>query len=343
MKRYLLQAADEGPSRLVRDECPLPEAGEGEALVKIHACSLNYRDLLMKSGQSASGGKGPVVPLSDGAGTVEALGPSAGGWEEGDRVALTFFRDWESGPFRMDYHRSARGGSCDGVLSEWVLAPASSLVRVPEHLDFDEAATLPCAALTAWHALFERGRPLRSGETVLCLGTGGVSVFALQIAKAAGARVIITSSSDEKLARARALGADGTVNYRETPEWDQAVMDLSGGQGADHVVEVGGPGTLGRSLGSVAAGGTVSLIGVLTGFDAPETGLFPLLARNADLNGIYVGNREMFERLNRFLAEHRIRPEIDRRFPFDEAPEAYAHLEGASHFGKVVVSAQIDL
>lgn len=337
MRRWILKPSDGGPSEIALEETDPPAPGPGEVLVRMAAGSLNYRDLLMKSGKSASGGDGETVPLSDGAGTVAAVGEGVGTWSEGDRVALTFFRDWESGPFSMRYHKAARGGSCDGVLSEYVAAPAHSLVAVPEHLDLAEAATLPCAALTAWHALKERSRPVGEGDTVLCLGTGGVSIFALQLAKASGARVIVTSSSDEKLERARSLGADETINYRETPEWHEEVFARTGGEGASHVIEVGGPGTLERSMNSVAAGGAIALIGVLTGFDAPDASLFPLVARNVDLSGIYVGSRAMFERMDAFLEEHAIRPVIDRRFAFEEAPDAYRCLEEAGHFGKLVI------
>lgn len=337
MKRYLLDPRPEGPAALVVRESEAPSPGPGEVAVRVHAASLNYRDLLMRSGRSASGGDGPVVPLSDGAGEVVALGDGVTDWELGDRVAPIFFRDWTDGRFETAYHDAARGGSCDGVLAEAIVAPAHSLAPVPEHLTFPEAATLPCAALTAWHALMERGRPVGPGDTVLCLGTGGVSVFALQLAKAAGARVIVTSRSDEKLDMARSLGADATVNYLETPQWDEEVWRLTDRRGADRIVEVGGPGTLGRSMNSVAAGGVISLIGVLTGFAAPDAGLFPLLTRNAEIHGIYVGSREMFLRMNAFLETHRIRPAIDRTFPFEEAPAAYAHLESGAHFGKVVV------
>ncbi len=338
MKRYLLEPHADGPSDLVLHECDLPSPGPGEVAVRLRAASLNYRDLLMRSGRSASGGSDPVVPLSDGAGEIVAVGEDVVDWKRGDRVAPTFFRDWIDGGFDMAYHAAARGGSCDGVLAETLVAPAHSLVPIPEHLTFAEAATLPCAALTAWHALMERGKPVGPGDTVLCLGTGGVSVFALQIAKAAGARTLVTSRSDEKLARARSLGADETVNYRETPEWDQEVRRLTEKRGVDRVVEVGGPGTLGRSMNAVAAGGIVSLIGVLTGFDPPAASLFPLVTKNAELHGIYVGSREMFLRMNAFLETHRIRPEIDRTFAFEEAPAAYAHLESGAHFGKVVVN-----
>jgi NADPH:quinone reductase-like Zn-dependent oxidoreductase len=269
---------------------------------------------------------------------VEEIAEGVTTWRIGDRVAPTFFRDWESGRFDMAYHSAARGGSCDGVLAESIVAPAHSLVQVPDYLSLSEAATLPCAGLTAWHAMMERGHPVGPEDTVLCLGTGGVSIFALQIAKAAGARVILTSSSDEKLELASRLGADETINYRETPNWDREVYRLTDKRGADAVIEVGGPGTLEKSMNSVAAGGFISLIGVLTGFEAPNTSLFPLVKKNVDLQGIYVGSREMFERMNRFFEQHQIRPVIDSTFSFDHAPEAYARIKGAGHVGKVVLS-----
>lgn len=337
MDYYILSAASEGPRTIERETAPDPAPGVGDVVVQVEACSLNYRDLLVQSGKSGSGGSDPVIPLSDGAGTIVAVGGDVAKWSVGDRVALTFFRDWEEGRFDMCYHKAARGGSCDGVLSRLVTAPAHSLVAVPGHLSTAEAATLPCAAVTAWHALMERSRPLESGQTVLCLGTGGVSIFALQIAKAAGARVIVTSSSDDKLATARELGADDTINYRDTPGWDKAVYELTGKRGVDHVVEVGGPGTIERSMNSVAAGGSIALIGVLTGFDPPATSLFPLVTRNVDLSGIYVGSRAMFERMNTFLEKHDIHPVIDRTFAFDDASAAYEFLEQGSHLGKVVV------
>jgi NADPH:quinone reductase-like Zn-dependent oxidoreductase len=302
------------------------------------ACSLNYRDLLMKSGLSASGGGGDVVPLSDGAGIISALGEGVERLKVGDRVALTFFRDWEDGPFEMRYHTAARGGSCDGVLAESVLAPAHSVVKVPEYLTTAEAATLPCAALTAWHALMERSRPLEPGDTVLCLGTGGVSIFALQIAKAAGAKVLITSSSDEKLVRAEGLGADAGINYLKHVAWEKQVRELTDGRGVDRVIEVGGPGTIERSIDAVAVGGAISLIGVLTGFESPHLGLFPLVTHNADLSGIYVGSRAMFERMNSFLLQHKIRPVIDEEFVFQDSLKAYATMRDAGHFGKLVVT-----
>lgn len=338
MKRYVLEPVGEGPASPVLQETETPVPAPGEVLVRIRAASLNYRDLLMRRGRSASGGDRPVVPLSDGAGEIAALGEGVTEWKVGDRVAGTFFRDWVDGTFDTAYHDAARGGSCDGVLAEFMTAPAHSLVAVPDYLSDAEAATLPCAALTAWHALMERGTALAGGELVLCLGTGGVSVFALQIAHAAGARVIVTSRSSEKLEKARSLGAEALINYEECPAWDEEVWRLSERRGVDRVIEVGGPGTLGRSMNSVAAGGVISLIGVLTGFAAPDSGLFPLLTRNAEIHGIYVGSRAMFERMNAFFSTHQIRPVIDQVFPFEEAPAAYAHLESGAHFGKVVVS-----
>lgn len=337
MQRYLLQPQSEGPFELILESAADPEPGPGEVVVRMRAASLNYRDLLVRSGKSASGGSDPVVPLSDGAGEVLSVGEGVEEWKAGDRVALTFFRDWIEGPFQASYHGAARGGSCDGVLAELVVAPAHSLLRIPDSLDFAEAATLPCAALTAWHALMERGRPLRNDETVLCLGTGGVSIFALQIAKAAGARVIVTSSSDEKLGRARELGADETINYVKTPEWDAEVWRLTGKRGADRVIEVGGPGTIGRSMNSVANSGVISLIGVLTGFDPPDASLFTIVKKNAEIHGIYVGSREMFVRMNEFIEQHGIRPVIDARFEFEDAASAYECLRAAGHLGKVVV------
>lgn len=337
MKQYLLQPTDEGSLSPTLTEVDLPEPGPGEVRVKMEACSLNYRDLLMMSGQSASSGDAAVVPLSDGAGVVSAVGEGVTEWAEGDCVALTFFEEWKDGTFSMKYHKAARGGSSNGVLAEEVISPAHGLVRIPEGYSTVEAATLPCAAVTAWHGLMERSRPMREGDTVLCLGTGGVSIFALQLAKAAGANVIITSSSDEKLERAAALGADELVNYRDNPDWEKVVFEKTEKRGVDHVIEVGGPGTLEKSMSSVGAGGSIALIGVLTGFDAPDASLFPLVTKNVDLSGIYVGSRSMFERLNHFLGEHQIRPVIDREFAFEEVGDAYDCLKSGSHFGKVVV------
>ena len=338
MRQYRLESAGDGEplqAKLVADaEMPKPQAGQ--VLVRVKACSLNYRDLLMLAGQSGSGGGGSVVPLSDGAGEVAAVGEGVTQFAVGDQVAGCFFSEWESGGFAMRYHKAALGGSTDGMLSEYLVLPESGVVAMPSHLNFEEAACLPCAAVTAWHALFVRGG-LSEGEIVLALGTGGVSIFALQLATAAGARVIVTSSSNEKLEHAKSMGAWQTINYREHEDWDGEVWRLTEKHGADHVVEVGGPGTLGRSMKSVAAGGNIALIGVLTGKGASDDSLFPLVTKNADLNAIYVGSREMFSDLNRFMETHDIRPVIDRSFAFEEVPQAYGHLRSGAHFGKVVV------
>lgn len=337
-KCYLLDSDPDGSSLRLREENrPAPDHGPGEIRVRVTACSLNYRDLLMKSGRSASSAGGGIVPMSDGAGVVEAVGDGVTEFAAGDRVTGTFFRDWLEGPFDMRYHKAARGGSCDGMLAEQIVGPAHSFVPTPNHLSDVEAACLPCAAVTAWQALFERGR-LEAGQTVLALGTGGVSIFALQLAAAAGARVIVTSSSDEKLERAKAMGAWETINYRETPEWASRVWELTEKRGVDHVIEVGGAGTFGQSMNAVGAGGHIALIGVLTGFAPLGESLFPLVTRAVDVHGIYVGSRAMFLRMNAFLSERQIRPVVDRTFSFDDAGAAYDCLEGGGHFGKVAVT-----
>lgn len=338
MRQYLLQQKNPGEDlslEIIEISKPTPKAGE--VLVKVEACSMNYRDLLMKQGKSASSAGGGVVPLSDGAGTIELVGEGVSEFSAGDKVAGTFFVEWEDGKFDMRYHKQARGGSCGGMLAEYVVGPASSFVRAPKHLSAAETSTLPCAGVTAWHSLIERGG-LHPGQTVLALGTGGVSIFALQIAHASGAEVIITSSSDEKLETARAMGANHTINYREHEDWEKVVYEITQKRGADHVVEVGGPGTLPKSMASVAAGGSIGLIGVLTGFEAPDASLFPLVSKNVDLSGIYVGSRTMFHQLNHFIELHEIHPVIDREFSFDDAPAAYDYLAGGSHLGKVVIT-----
>jgi NADPH:quinone reductase-like Zn-dependent oxidoreductase len=250
-------------------------------------------------------------------------------------VAAAFMPGWVSGAPNEAKSRSALGGGGVGMLAETVVLPADGVVAVPAHLSFEEAATLPCAAVTAWHGLVVEGQ-IKAGDTVLVQGTGGVSVFALQFARMHGARVIATSSSDEKLERIRALGASDGINYKATPEWDKAVLKLTGGEGVDHVVEVGGVGTLNRSLKATKVGGRLSLIGVLTG-GAAEVGIFPVLMKNLRIQGIYVGSVEMFESMNRAIALNSLKPVIDRVFPFEQAADAYRYLESGAHFGKVVI------
>ncbi|MCV2360212.1 NAD(P)-dependent alcohol dehydrogenase [Paucibacter sp. TC2R-5] len=310
------------------------EVGPGQVLLRMGAASLNYRDLLTLQ-EPASEGKS-LVPLSDGAGIVEAVGAGVSHWKPGDRVSPNFFPEWTGGRFSATYlGRALGGGQTDGILRERLVIEASALVAVPEHLSLAEAATLPCAGLTAWHALFERGR-IKAGDTVLVQGTGGVALFGLQLASAAGARVIVTSSSDEKLARARALGAWHTINYRHTPDWDRVTLDLTDGRGVDHILELGGPDTYDRSINAIAPGGQIAQIGVLTGF-ASQPNILPLQFKNASINGICVGSVEQFERLNRFMAEKQLHPVIDQGFAFEQVPEAYERLRSAAHFGKLVI------
>ena len=333
MRAIEIRSAD-GIDALHLADRPSPEPCTGEVLVRMRAVSLNYRDLM--TGQDPEGRRLPYprIPNSDGAGEVVAIGAGVSRFRPGDRVAGCFFQRWPGGEITPEAMASALGGTLDGVLAEEVLLSEDGLVMVPEHLSFEAAATLPCAALTAWHALVAKGN-LRAGETVLVLGTGGVSIFALQFAVMQGARVIVTSKSDEKLARARDLGAWQTVNYREVPEWDRAVRELTDGRGVDHVVEVGGAGTLERSIGSARVGGHIALIGVLTGGQINPV----LVMRNSiRMNGIYVGSRAMFEDMNRAIAAADLTPVIDRSFAFEEARAAFHHMAAADHFGKIVVT-----
>ena len=335
MKCYHLPRATTIDDLAITEREP-PRPGPGQVLVRIRACSLNYRDLMVATGRYG-GGPPPsgLVPLSDGAGTVEGVGDGVTRVRAGDRVAGTFFATWADGPPLPEHHAHALGGSVDGVLAEYRLFDQEAVVAVPPHLDFDEAATLPCAGVTAWNALFA-ATPLLPGQTVLTLGTGGVSVFAAQFARAAGARVIATSSSNAKLERLQALGVEpgDCINYRDTPDWEREVWRLTGRRGVDHVVEVGGAGTLPRSINATRSGGSVSLIGVLTSGQIDPTAL---LFRSATLRGVYVGSRAMFVAMNRLIEVNRIRPVIDRVFPFAEAKNAFRALQQADHVGKIVI------
>jgi NADPH:quinone reductase-like Zn-dependent oxidoreductase len=323
-----------GLESLAAAERPQPQPGPHEVLVRVRAVALNYRDLLVVKGAYNPKMPLPRVPCSDAAGEVAAVGEKVNRVRVGQRVAGLFMPAWQSGELTEAKARSALGGGVDGVLAEYVVLPEDGVVAVPEHLDDVEAATLPCAAVTAWHALVTEGG-VKPGDTVLVQGTGGVSLFALQFARLAGARVIATSSRDDKLERVRALGASAGINYKTTPEWGERARVLSGG-GVDHVVEVGGAGTLAQSLRAVRLGGRVSLIGVLSG-GAGQISLFPVLMKNVRVQGIFVGSGEMFEAMNRAIAAHQLRPVVDRVFPFDRAPDAFGHLESGAHFGKVVV------
>ena len=334
MNAYQIQELT-GPSGLRRVELAEPTVGPGQVTIAVRATSLNYRDLMMTQGQYNPRLPMPCVPLSDGAGEVVEVGPGVTRFALGDRVAGCFMPGWEAGPPTVNGGKSALGGGGIGMLAERVVLPEGGVVRIPNHLSFEEAATLPCAAVTAWHALFEgAGTRVKAGDTVLVQGTGGVSVFALQFARMAGARVIATSSSDAKLERVRALGASDGINYKTTPDWDVAVQNLTDDEGVDHVVEVGGPGTLPKSMKSVKVGGQIALIGVLT---QGEINPLPLVMKSIRLQGIYVGSRLMFENMNRAISLSGLKPVIDRVFPFDQALAAYEHLASGSHLGKVVI------
>jgi NADPH:quinone reductase-like Zn-dependent oxidoreductase len=334
MRRYELKKGADKSYELALVSAPRPQVSRDGVLVRIRAVSLNHRDLYVLQG--TSGDANGRVPISDGAGEVVAVGADVKEFKVGDRVAGTFFERWKNGKPTPAGLRTARGGAASGVLSELVSGPEESWVKIPAHLSFEEAATLPCAGVTAWNALFTTGH-VQPGEFVLLEGTGGVSIFGLQFAAAAGAKPIITSSSDAKLERARAMGAVGTVNYRTNTEWEREVRKLSGGGGVDHVLEVGGKDTLPRALRALALGGQVSLIGGLTGFNGSiEVGA--VSAVQGTVRSIYVGSRADFEAMNVFIAKHKLKPVIDKAFPFEQAAAAFEYLESGSHFGKVVIT-----
>ena len=335
MNAYQLTAPT-GAGALKLNQLADPQPAPGQVLVLVRATSLNYRDLMVANGHYGPGVPVPLIPLSDGAGEIVAVGKGVTQWQVGDRVTGTFFQNWQTGPIRKEAFDAALGGSINGMLAEFVALSAEGVIAIPPHLSFEQAATLPCAALTAWHALVTSGN-VSAGQTVLVLGTGGVSIFALQFAKMHGARVIITSSSDAKLARAKALGADETINYRTTPDWEKEVFRLTDKAGADHVVEVGGTDTFPKSLRAVAMGGTISVIGGVSGFTS-SVPLRDILGKSALLRGVFVGSRDMFAAMNRAIAQHKLKPVIDRVFSFAEAPAAYPCLESGAHFGKVVIT-----
>ena len=332
MRAYRLPRGT-GIDALVQVDLPVPRPGPRQVLVKVAACSLNFRDLAIALGTYRMPVKPDLVPLSDGAGEVVEIGAGVTRVEVGDRVAGCFFQRWIGGPMTADTHASALGGGIDGMLAEYAVVEERGVVVLPAHLSPEQGATLPCAAVTAWHALAEHAR-IVAGQCVLVQGTGGVSIFALQLARLMGAQVIVTSSSDRKLARARELGAAHGINYGRDPDWDKAAVEWSGG-GVDHVVEVGGPGTLARSLRAIRIGGKITLIGVLAG--AAEINPMAIFARRANLQGISVGSLQMFEAMNRAIAASRLEPVIDKVFPFDATPAAFRHLQSAQHFGKVVI------
>jgi NADPH:quinone reductase-like Zn-dependent oxidoreductase len=309
--------------------------GPQDVRVRIRAVALNYRDLMVARGDSGVPGL-DIVPASDGAGEVVEVGTSVTRFRAGDRVIGAFFPDWHAGAPEPAKVARAQGGSADGVLAEEVVMDEKAWAAMPAHLDFVEAATIPCAAVTAWHALFGLD-PLKPGDSVLLLGTGGVSTSALQLAKAAGLRAVITSSDDAKLDRAVALGADATINYRRTPDWQDEALRLTGGRGVDRVLDIGGPDTLPRSIAAARSGGTIAVIGRLTGTAGVTIDPAALFGGSKRLAGVLVGSRAMTEDVVRFVALAGTRPVIDKLFDFADAREAYAYLGGAQHFGKVVI------
>ncbi len=335
MKAYEIN--EFGIDQLKLIEKDVPEPADDEVLVRIKAASLNYRDVMVVTGTYNPRMKFPAVPLSDGAGEITALGKNVTKWKVGDRVMPIFAQRWYDGVTDEDKRRSSLGGGAewDGVLREYATFNEQSVLRIPDHLSYNEAATLPCAAVTAWNALAVSGN-IKAGDTVLTLGTGGVSIFAIQIAKAFGARVIATSSSDEKIAKLKSMGVDETINYNTRDDWDRAVIEMTEKKGVDHVVEVGGAGTLGKSINSVRLGGHIAMIGALTG--AGNFNPVSVFMKAVRLQGIFVGSRSIFEDLLKAISVNQIKPLVDRVFEFNEARDALKYMESGSHFGKIVIS-----
>ncbi len=337
MRAWEVAKGSKGVDGLRLAERPDPKPGWHQVVVRVRATSLNFRDLAVVlgvyPGPQADAG---LIPLSDGAGEVVEVGEGVTRFKPGDRVASTFFQGWIEGPPRPGV--PALGASAvDGMLAEKVCLHEDGLIALPDWMTLEEGATLSCAAVTAWHGLMVSGRPVKPGDSVLVMGTGGVSMFALQFARAAGARVIVTSSSDDKLARAKGYGASGLINYKHAPDWEKEVLKLTDGRGVDVVVEVGGAGTLAKSYQAVGFGGKVALIGVLAGH-AGDTHPHPLMFKGASLHGIFVGSRAMFAEMLTAMTVNQIRPIVDRAFPFELAAEAYKYQMAGAHFGKVVIA-----
>lgn len=336
MRQWLISAGSTSLDDLRLVETAEPRPGAGEVAVRVRACSLNYRDQIIPLGFYMGGVvQQDTVPLSDGAGEVVAVGDGVTSVAVGDRVAGIFFQDWMDGPPNPGMGVALGAPPAPGMLQDVVVLPERGVVKLAETLDFAQAACLPCAGVTAWNALMEGPRPVKAGDTVLVLGTGGVSLIALQIAKAAGATVIATSSSDEKLQRVKAMGADHVINYRTTPEWGAEAARLAGG-GVDKVVEVGGAGTLKQSIAAVGFAGEVALIGVLT--REGDTNPHGLMFKGASIRGIFVGSKGMAQRLNAFIDAHDIKPVVDRSFAMEAARDAYAYQSSAGLFGKVAIT-----
>jgi len=335
MRAYQLPKGGAGIDALVKVERADPKPAYRQVMVKVKACSLNFRDLGIVRGTYRMPVRENLIPLSDGAGEVIEVGPGVTRVKVGDHVAGCFFQRWLGGEPPADVHASALGGGIDGMLAEHAVLEEDGVVKIPAHLSLEEGATLPCAGVTVWNAMTEHAK-LIAGQTVLLQGTGGVSIFGLQLARMMGIQVIITSSSDDKLARAKELGANHGINYKTTPDWEKAALGLTGGRGVDHVVEVGGAATLARSFGAIRVGGKITMIGGLSG---PATEINPglIFARRANVQGISVGSMQMFEAMSRAIAASGIKPVIDKVFPFDEAQAAYRHMASGAHFGKIVI------
>ena len=337
--RALNVAAPWGLDEIKVVEKPDPKPGPGQVLVRMRAVSLNYRDLLMMNGmygRGATSAKDVITPFSDGCGVVEAVGAGVTRFKPGERVSTLFFQNWISGPPSLEKLSSALGFPVPGAGAELQTFSEQGLSRAPDFLTDEEVATLPCAALTAWRGLFHDAR-LEPGDTVVLQGTGGVSIFGLQFAHAAGLRTLITSSSDEKLERARGLGADHLVNYKTTPDWSKAVRDATDGRGADFIMEVGGGGTIQQSMRAVKIGGHIAIIGVVAGAGEPFNPA-ALIGNSAKLQGLSVGSRDMFESMCRAIDLHQIRPVVDRTYPFTEARAAFQAMAAGEHFGKIVLT-----
>jgi NADPH:quinone reductase-like Zn-dependent oxidoreductase len=336
MRAIQLPKGGAGIDALVEVERPDPKPAHRQVLVRVKACALNFRDLSIVRGTYRLGVPDKIIPLSDGAGEVVAIGEGVTRVKVGDRVAGNFFQRWSGGEPTSDVHRSALGGGVDGMLAQYALLEEEGTVKLPAHLSYEEGATLPCAAVTVWHAMVEHAK-LKAGDTLLLQGTGGVSIFGLQFARIMGVRVIITSSSDDKLARAKSLGAAYGINYKKVPDWEKEAVGFTGGVGVDHVVEVGGAATLARSFGALRMGGKITMIGGLSG---PAADLNPglILGRRANVQGLSVGSTQMFEAVNRAVEAAGLHPIIDKVFPFAETKAAFNYMASGAHFGKIVIA-----